>query len=88
MITITPITTNHTPALKIPAIASQLLRVIAIKNIENRTVLRLNLFIIIFLKGLLLFFQEVYSILTLRNNFFSMRLKLSITIKNFPANSI
>ena len=48
IITITPITPNQTPALKIPAIASQLLSVIAINNNGRMAVLRLILFIYLF----------------------------------------
>jgi hypothetical protein len=49
IITMTPITPTHTPALNIPAIAWQLVSVRAMKNIGIRIRLTLNWFISVFL---------------------------------------
>lgn len=46
MITTIPITPNQTPALKMPPIAAQLLKVIAITAVKNTIPLKLNLFIL------------------------------------------
>ena len=49
--TTTPITPNHTPALKMPSIAWQLLKEKAIASMINSIVVKLNLYIIINLYG-------------------------------------
>ena len=50
MTTTIPMTPNHTPALKMPPMAAQLLKVIAITAVKNTIPLNLNLFIIFILR--------------------------------------